>query len=168
MPGNRLSSQATDNGNDRWNTAPPSVSFSAQIRPWCAKTMVRAMERPIPMPCSLVVKNGSKIWVSLSGGIPGDRNYSRLFPVQFRATDHSPSVGYRSQRTHAVHDQVDDHLLQLNPIALHPYHFRGCLQVYLDFSCCCVHREKIKDFAHKLVEIDISSLERRPFHETAQ
>src|SRR5260370_1367349 len=48
MPGNRLSSQATDNGNDRWNTAPPSVSFSAQILPCCSKTMVSAMEIALP------------------------------------------------------------------------------------------------------------------------
>ena len=33
--------------------------------------MVRAIDRPIPIPCFLVVKNGSKTSFSLSAGIPG-------------------------------------------------------------------------------------------------
>jgi hypothetical protein len=39
--------------------------------PWWARMMVRAMESPIPMPWSLVVKKGSNAWASLSGGMPG-------------------------------------------------------------------------------------------------
>ena len=37
---------------------PPPGFGSAQIRPPCASTMVREIDRPTPMPCCLVVTNG--------------------------------------------------------------------------------------------------------------
>ena len=53
------------------NVAPPPCRFSADIRPLCASTMVRAMDSPMPIPSALLVKNGSKISLSFSAGIPG-------------------------------------------------------------------------------------------------
>ena len=53
------------------NIAPRPARFSAVSWPPWASTMVRAMDKPIPMPSSLVEKNGSKISLSLSSGIPG-------------------------------------------------------------------------------------------------
>ena len=41
-------------------TAPSPGPFSAQIRPPWASTIVRAIDRPSPMPLRLVLKNESK------------------------------------------------------------------------------------------------------------
>src|SRR3981081_3237798 len=77
-----------------------------------------------------------------------DRNYSRLFPVQFRATHHSPSVGYRSHRIHTVHNQVDAATELNRPSHVtRPATPSGTARRY----ALTLHREKIEDFAHKLV-----------------
>src|SRR3954454_25024499 len=47
------------------------LRFSTSICPLCALTIVRAIESPMPMPWSLVEKNGSNIFVAASGGTPG-------------------------------------------------------------------------------------------------
>src|ERR1700722_6690173 len=78
-----------DNGGERRNTAPPPVWFSAQICPLWARTMVRAMESPMPMPFFLVVKNGSKTSLSLSCGIPGPES-----EIEITAND-SPFISVR-------------------------------------------------------------------------
>src|SRR3954454_8206319 len=59
----------------------------------------------------------------------GYGNDSRFAAVHFRAPDDGPSVRYRSHRVHAVHDQINDDLLQLNRIALDPNRFWRRLQV---------------------------------------
>src|SRR3954453_7355077 len=56
--------------NARWKMAPPLGPFSAQSRPRCAVAMDRQIARPRPRPCSLVVKNASKICSSRPWGIP--------------------------------------------------------------------------------------------------
>jgi hypothetical protein len=53
-------------GSLKRNVAPPPVRFSAHIRPPWASTIVRAMDKPIPMPFGFVVKNGSNTSFSLS------------------------------------------------------------------------------------------------------
>src|SRR3954451_4858895 len=59
----------------------------------------------------------------------GYGNDRRFAAVHFRAPGDGPSVSYRSHRIHAVHDQINDDLLQLNRIALDPNRFRRRLQV---------------------------------------
>ncbi len=51
---------------------PSPIRLSADIVPWCSRTMARdtLSPRPVPFPVSFVVKNGSKIISSLSRGIP--------------------------------------------------------------------------------------------------
>src|SRR5579883_307606 len=61
---------AETRGRLRLKTAPPPGRCSAQMRPWWASTIVRAIDSPMPMPCSLVVKNGSNTRASPSAGIP--------------------------------------------------------------------------------------------------
>src|SRR3989442_1736684 len=53
------------------NVAPPPSRLSAVIAPPCASANSRAMARPRPEPCSLVVKNGVKIAARAAGGGAG-------------------------------------------------------------------------------------------------
>src|SRR3954451_8249455 len=71
---------------------------------------------------------GKLVWWNPGPGI-GYRDDSRFAAVHFRAPDDGPSGRYGSHRIHAVHDQINDHLLQLNRIALDPNRFRRRLQV---------------------------------------
>ena len=75
---------------------------------------------PVPTPCGLVVKNGSKARFLTSGGMPG--------PLSSTSTTTSPSRGRRrgrragaaprlDQRLLRVDDQVDQHLVQLVGVA---------------------------------------------------
>ena len=41
--------------------------------------MVRAMDKPMPIPSPLVVKNGSNIAFSLSDGTPGPESAIQIF-----------------------------------------------------------------------------------------
>src|SRR5215467_2742162 len=50
--------------------APPPELEVAQSRPPCDSTMERLIDKPIPVPSVLVVKNGLKIRSSCSGGNP--------------------------------------------------------------------------------------------------
>src|SRR6202008_4541637 len=58
-----------ENGRLTEKAPPPLGRGSAQMRPRCSSTIVRAIERPTPIPCSLVVKNGSNTRASRSAGI---------------------------------------------------------------------------------------------------
>ena len=57
------------------NAAPPWTRFLADIAPWCASIMVRAMDNPMPMPSALLVKNGSKTSFNFSSGMPEPRAF---------------------------------------------------------------------------------------------
>ena len=53
------------------NIAPPSGLFRAAMVPPCASTIDRAIARPIPRPCALVVTNGVNSVPAISAGKPG-------------------------------------------------------------------------------------------------
>ncbi|MNR01013.1 hypothetical protein D3C85_1168050 [compost metagenome] len=53
-----------------WKAAPPSGGESAQMRPPCASTMERQIDRPMPMPSALVVKNALNSRSASSGAMP--------------------------------------------------------------------------------------------------
>ena len=57
-------------GSVKLNTAPRGVLFVAQTRPWCASTIQREIASPMPMPVSLVVKNGSNTRSTSSSPLP--------------------------------------------------------------------------------------------------
>ena len=65
----RVASAVLDSGNVKRNSAPPPGRFSAHILPSKASTIVRAIDRPRPVPWPLVEQNASKIAFSFSGGI---------------------------------------------------------------------------------------------------
>src|SRR6202051_2695491 len=51
-------------------SAPPDTATAHKRPPWDS-TMERLIDRPIPMPSGLSVKNGSKIWSDFPGSISG-------------------------------------------------------------------------------------------------
>src|SRR5258707_12338795 len=81
------------------------------------------MESPIPMPSALVVKNGSKMRSASPGSIPGPESCtwtntpSVLFADRIRSF-RGRWAGSRMASTR-VHDEIDQHLLQLNLVAGH-------------------------------------------------
>src|SRR5213076_2026802 len=60
------------------NVAPPPSRLSAVIAPPCASANSRAMARPRPEPCSLVVKKGVKIAARSAAGMPGPRSVTAI------------------------------------------------------------------------------------------
>src|SRR5208283_6173592 len=72
------------NGNCIVTTAPPDAPFRASRLPPCAVTICCAIQSPRPLPSAFVVKYGSKMEASFSGGIPG--------PLSLTATQTIPST----------------------------------------------------------------------------
>ena len=58
-------------GRVKWKQAPPSGDCSLQMRPSCASTIVRQIDRPSPMPEALVLRNGENSSAAISGASPG-------------------------------------------------------------------------------------------------
>ena len=77
--------------------------------------------RPVPLPTSFVVKNGSKIFGCSSSGIPGPSSLisrttdSCSASCQRAHDEHAAAVG-REHRLLGVDDQVEQHLLHLVPV----------------------------------------------------
>src|SRR5262245_60016636 len=69
-------------GNVKMNVVPSPGRDCTSRLPWWSRTMPYEMDRPRPVPSDLVVKKGSKILGSTSGGIPGpvSRTISRAAP----------------------------------------------------------------------------------------
>ena len=101
--------------------APPAGLLAAAMVPLCASTIRRAIVRPMPTPCDLVVTNGCEQPVddirpqARSSVAYGD------FDVAGRdlATDRDVTLGPRclGHRVHGVDHQVHEHLLQQHRIA---------------------------------------------------
>ena len=88
--------------------------------------MLREIDRPMPMPVVLVVKNGSKMRSICAAGMPVPVSatlISRVAGTQAPGghRDHA-QAGLPSalERIHAVEDEVEKHLLQLHPVAEQP------------------------------------------------
>ena len=54
----------------------PGESSRSRSEPPCSTTIFRAMASPRPVPFSLVVKKGSKIWSRLASGTPGPSSFT--------------------------------------------------------------------------------------------
>src|SRR5262249_29946226 len=77
---------AASSGRAVRNVAPVPGALSTSMRPPCAVTTpwLIASPRPVPLPTSLVVKNGSKMRSATSRGIPGPS--SRMVTVTVSAS----------------------------------------------------------------------------------
>jgi len=95
----------------------------AHSRPPWASIIERQIESPIPMPLDLVVKEGVEQAVRILGGDTGRRKSVTLTStccVSSWRDRITSSRGRSHDRLHcfnAIHRQVDNHLLQLDPIA---------------------------------------------------
>ena len=77
----------------------------------------------MPIPSPFVVKNGSNIAFSLSDGMPGPESAIEIFADAsstdvLLVTSRRPFV-CADHRLHAVYDQIQNDLLQLNPVTAH-------------------------------------------------
>jgi hypothetical protein len=84
--------------------------------------MDRLMDSPIPIPLGFVVKKASNIRSMFCGSVPAPESLTAtrtLSVPHFCEITIRWSVCRREDSFASVHDQVQDHLLQLNSIALH-------------------------------------------------
>src|SRR5262249_8988206 len=67
-------------GTSTMNVAPPPGVGESEISPPCSLTMLYVIEspRPVPVPTSFVVKNGSKTREAMSAGIPGPVSWNTI------------------------------------------------------------------------------------------
>ena len=119
----------------------------------------------MPIPSSLVVKNGSKIAFSLSDGTPGPESVIEIF-ADASSTDVllvylAPSIGCADHRVHTIYDQVQDDLLQLNAVPAHAQRPVNRPAIQLDIARFGLHRKKFKHLTNRFVEIDILRLDCR-------
>jgi hypothetical protein len=80
----------------------------------------RQIDKPIPIPPAFVVKKGSKMCSAIAGSSSArslHRNQDTVWCFAPRA-DPKPAraIGDGAHRFHPVHDQIEDNLLQLNPV----------------------------------------------------
>src|SRR5262245_51459460 len=98
----------------------------------------------------------------------GNRNLDRRTAVQFGAADHGTTVRNGGHRIHAVDDEVEDDLLQLDRIALDAERAGRGLEVQRDVAGGRLYGKEFERLAHDLVEIDVLGLERRSRQISAQ
>ena len=86
--------------------------------------MEQHIDRPIPMPCGFVVWKALNS-VSLcslidpdAGVLHRDHHIPILIPIGADAKN-PRQIARGCHRLHAIHQQIDDHLLQLHPVAHH-------------------------------------------------
>ena len=65
---------------------PPPSGLSAQIRPPCASMIVRAIDRPRPMPFALVVKKESNRRETSASGMPGPESFTETSTMASAST----------------------------------------------------------------------------------
>src|ERR1700692_1084465 len=99
--------------------APWGMVAVAHSRPPWASMIERQIESPIPMPPDLVVKKGLNSRSTFSAAIPTPQSATLMSAWPGSSwpdrTDSSP-IRDRLHRFNTIHHQVDDHLLQLDPI----------------------------------------------------
>ena len=130
------SAVASVRGRYTLNVVPLPSSLYTQMCPPLCLTMPKTVERPrpVPLPCSLVVKNGSKICACVclvhpDAGIGDGEHHvgARRDPevlcarrlVEFDVGGLDCELAALRHRVPRVHDQVHDDLLDLARIGLH-------------------------------------------------
>ena len=125
--------------------------------------IVRAIDRPSPVPCGLVVKNVSKTSFSLSSGMP----------VPESATDTSTSVppisGLHGQSAlcrgavqngiQPIRRQINDDLLQVNLVGAHGQGPFGLIGAERNASLDCLGLENVEGLRNYLIEVELLQLD---------
>ena len=134
--------------------------------------MVRAIDNPIPMPCSLVVKNGSKTSLSLSDGMPGPLSEIATSAKSSRRAVQiaswrpvSWSLGHRVYR---VDHQVQYDLLNLNSVAADRQRWGSDDSAHIDLPRSSLTRQKVNRFLDDFSEFNRLYFKRRFFQQTPQ
>ena len=113
---------AAGSGSVKRKWAPPFGRFAPEMRPPCAAMIDWQMARPMPIPASLVLKKLSKTCARSAAGTPGPLSKTEK-TTEPSVIDRRPGIdparwlARLHDRLDAVDQQVDDHLLQLNPVA---------------------------------------------------
>ena len=151
--------------------APPSRRFSADIRPWCASTIVRAIDRPIPIPSALLVKNGSKTsFRFVFGNARTAIRHGKLGKVlDARSPDADDALFARRvpHRVDPVHDKVQNDLLKLDAVAEDRKRIRRDHANHFDFSANGQRRKKFDGVSNKVIEVEVFQFERRLLQQAA-
>ena len=145
----------------RTNDAPAPGVDCTRCGPPCSCTIAYATvsPRPVPLPTSFVVKNGSKIFRCTSSGTPGPSSFtssstaSRSASCQ-RAHDQRAASVRRQHRLLGVDDQVEQHLLNLVRIGEDRRQARGERVDDRDVGDALLVRAQRERLAHDLVEVD--------------
>src|SRR6185437_13635014 len=85
----------------------------------------------------------------------GNRDNGRRSPIKLAAADHRAAIWHRRHGLHAVEDQVQDDLLQLNGVTPDPQRLGAQIVVKRDVAARRLDTEKFEDFAHDVVEIQV-------------
>ena len=101
-------------------TAPRVALGETHKRPPCNSMIAWQIDKPIPMPSVLVVKNEVKIWSITFGSMPlpesltSDSHPAATFDLSF---DQHPTVGDQFHRLDGIGYEIEEDLLQLHSIA---------------------------------------------------
>ena len=128
---------STAMGTVKWKAVPCGVRADAHKRPPCASMIDRQIESPMPRPSDLVVKKGSKMRCAMAGSSPGPVSSTvTCGTVRLGEGDGDGQLPFavrdRCHGLDAVHDQVQQHLLQLNLVAQHGLRAGGQIGVQHD------------------------------------
>ena len=134
--------------------------------------MVRAIDNPIPMPCALVVKNGSKTSLSLSGGMPGPLSEIATSAKSSRSAvqiaSWRPEAGMSGHRIYRVDHQVQYDLLNLNSVATDRQRWGSDGSAHINLPRSSLTGKKINRLLDDFVEFDRLYLKRRFLEQTPQ
>src|SRR5258706_14360244 len=121
--------------------------------------MVRAMDRPMPMPSALVVKNGSKSSFNLSSGMPGPRSEGKVLDARSPDADGAIFARRVLHRVDPVHDKVQNDLLKLDAVAEDRKRILCDQTQQFDLSCDSQRRKKFDGFPRDVVEVETFQFE---------
>ena len=120
--------------------------------------MVRAIDKPSPIPRGFVVKNESKSLAECSGAIPQPRSLTvmtLLVAAPLDRHDNRPAIlRHVVHRIHGVEHEDDEHLLHLREIAFHEDGRRRQPHVERDLTLPRLCAQKSRGVADRGVEIE--------------
>ena len=146
------------NGRTKRNAAPPSLRFSAQMRPPYISTMVRAIERPRPVPCCLVVTNEFENFLEPALGnarsVVQHRNFDLGFADLRGPEGHPPAGRDILHGVHSVQRQIEQNLLQMHVIGANGQRLRGLIAVDLNAAPGRFRLDNLKHVGDRTVDAD--------------
>ena len=123
-------------GRVNWKIAPRGEFGTVHRRPACASTIERQMTSPMPMPSALVVNSGVKIRAASSARTPAPVSATEIMmPVPWYASDRTDSslrFVLCGHRVNGIGNQVEQQVLQLDPVSVNGRQLRSRLDADRD------------------------------------